>query len=185
VVGSIGVSYGLDEVRREFWEAWNGLSQVHTQKELEAQSKKMWAARKRLLKVDLEFRAMIKAGEEKANAEAEKHSRQTQAKHKAILSETEAEVAAAKMKARAIMRMPEDIDEWVQKHRLKVMMPEEAETKSKSNLVCPICRGPDRGNTLNGKPACFECMHVLVPEEELKNYNREYRRRWNRSRKIH
>ena len=183
MVGSIGVSYGLDEVRREFWEAWNGLSQVHTQKELEAQSKKMWAARKRLLKVDPEFRAMIKAREDKANAEAEEHSRQIQAKQKAILSE--AEVAAAKMKARAIMRMPEDIDEWVQKHRLKVMMPEEAETKSKSNLVCPICRGPDRGNTLNGKPACFECMHVLVPAEELKNYNREYRRRWNRSRKIH
>ncbi|GAI17932.1 unnamed protein product [marine sediment metagenome] len=179
MVGSIGVSYGLEEARREFWEAWNGLSQVHTQKELEAQSKKMWAARKRLLKVDPEFRAMIKARKDKANAEAEEHSRQTQAKHKAIISE--AEVAAAKMKA----RMPEDIDEWVQKHRIKVMTPEEAETKSKSKLICPICHDPDRGNTLNGKPACFECMHVTVPEEELKNYNREYRRRWNRSRKKH
>ncbi|GAH23430.1 unnamed protein product, partial [marine sediment metagenome] len=71
MVGSIGVSYGLEEARREFWEAWNGLSQVHTQKELEAQSEKMWAARKRLLKVDPEFRAMIKAREDKANAEAE------------------------------------------------------------------------------------------------------------------
>jgi len=177
---------GLEEVRREFWEAWNGLSQVHTQKELEAQSKKMWAARKRLLKVDPEFRAMIKAREDKANAEAEEHSRQIQAKHKAILSEAEAEVAAAKMKARAVMRVPdEDTDEWVQNHRLKVMTPEEAETKSKSKLICPICHDPDRGNTLNGKPTCFECMHELVSESEMKNYNREYRRRWNRSRRKH
>ncbi len=172
----------LEEARREFWDAWNGLSQVHTQEDLEAQSETMWAARKRLLKVDPEFRAMLKAREDEANAEAERSKEQIQIKHEQVMSEAEAEVSAAKMRARAVTRLSgEDLDEWVQKHRFKVLTPEEAKTKSK--LVCPICRGPNRRNILNDKPTCFKCMHVLVPEEELKNYNRDYRRKWKRNRK--
>ena len=54
----------LEDARREFWDAWNGLSEVHTQEALDAQSEKMWEARERLLKVDTEFRAMIKARED-------------------------------------------------------------------------------------------------------------------------
>ena len=174
----------LEETRREFWEAWNGLSEVHTQEELEAQSEKMWAARKRLMKVDPEFRTMLKDREEKANAEAEESKRQIRSRHKAIVSEAEAEVSAAMTKARAVIGMPdEDIDEWVQKHRFKIVTPEEAEVKSK--LICPICGGPDRGNIVNGKSTCFECMHITVPEEELKNYNRDYRRKWKRKRRAH
>lgn len=65
--------------------------------------------------------------------------------------------------------------------RKEIELPEGVITKSK--LICPICRGPDRGNTLNGKPTCFECRHELVPESELKNYPRKYRRAWKRSRK--
>jgi len=172
----------VEEARREFWEAWGSLSDVHTQEALEAQSEKMWEARRRLLKVDPEFRTMLKAREDKTNAEAEERKRQIQSKHKTIVSEAEAEVATAMTKARAIMRMPDgELDEWVQKHRFKIVKPEEAEIKSK--LICPICQGPDRGNLLNSKPACFECMHELVPESELKNYNRAYRRRWNKNRK--
>lgn len=172
----------LEEARREFWLAWGSLSDVHTQEDLEAQSEKMWAARKRLLKVDPEFRVMLKDREDKANAEAEERKSQIQSKHKAIVSEAEAEVAAAMVKAKAVMRMPDgELDEWIQKHRFKVLKPEETEIKSK--LICPICRGPDRGNIINGKAACFSCMHVLVPEEELKNYNRAYRRRWKKKRK--
>lgn len=169
----------LEEVRREFWEAWGGLSEVHTQEALEAQSEKMWAARKRLWKVDPEFRAMIKDREEEANAEDKRSKEKMQIKHEQIMSEAEAEVSAAKMRARAVMRMSdEDIDKWVQKHRFKVLTPEESKTKSK--LVCPICREPDRGNLVNGEPTCIGCMHMLVPESELKNYNRDYRRGWKR-----
>ncbi|GAH39353.1 unnamed protein product, partial [marine sediment metagenome] len=166
----------LEEARREFWEAWNGLSEVHTQEALEAQSEKMWAARRRLLKVDPEFKAMLKAREDTANAEAEESKRQIQSKHKTFMSEAEAEVSAAKVKARAVMRMDDaDLDEWVQKHRFKVLTPEEA--KPKSRLVCPICHKPDSGNLLNGKLGCIWCKHILVPKSELKNYNRAYRRR--------
>jgi len=176
----------LEEARREFWLAWGGLSDVHTQEDLEAQSEKMWAARKRLLKVDPEFRAMIKDREEKAQEDADTRRVQIETKHKAIVSEAEAEsraiIATANAKAKTAMRMSDaELDEWVQKHKFKALTPEEAKIKSK--LVCPICHGPDRGNLINEKPACFECMHVLVPEEELKNYNRDYRRKWKRSRK--
>ena len=173
----------LEEARREFWDAWNGLREVHTQEALEAQSDKMWTARRRLLKVDPEFRAMIKTREDKANAEAEESSRQTQSRHKTIMSEAESEVAASKMRARAVMRMPnEGIEEWVQKNRFKFLTPEESKTKSK--LVCPICLDLDRKNTMNGEPACLKCMHKLVPQEKLKNYNREYRRAYVKKRKT-
>lgn len=172
----------LEEARREFWEAWNGLSEVHTQKDLEAQSEKMWTARKRLLRVDPEFRATLKAREDEANVEAERRKERMQIKHEQIMTEAEAEVSAAKMRARAVTRMSgEDLDVWVQKHKFKVLTPEKAKTKSK--LVCPICRGPDRGNILNDKPACLSCFHKLVPVSELGEYNRQYRRKWKRNRK--
>ncbi len=171
----------LEEARRDFWDIWNGLSEVHTQEALDAQSEKMWSARKRLLKVDPKFRAMIKAREDAANAEAEESRRQIETKYKAIMSEAEVEVSAAMMRARAVMGMSDaDVEEWVQKHKFKALTPEEAKTKSK--LVCPICRGPDRKNIINGEPGCIRCVHVLVPESELKNYNRAYRRRWKKIR---
>ena len=174
----------LEEIRREFWDAWNGLSQVHTQEALEVQSEKMWAARKRLLKVDPEFRVMLKVREDKIEEEAEENMKRMQIKREQIISKAEAEVSAAKVKVRAVTGMPEaELDEWVQKHRFKILASEEAETRSKRKLICPICHDPDYGNTLNDKPACIKCMHVLVPESELKNYNRAYRRRWRRSRK--
>ncbi len=173
---------GLEDARREFWDAWNGLSEVHTQEDLEAQSKKMWAARKRLLKLDPEFRAMLKGREDQAKAEADRRKEQMQIKREQIMSKAEAEVSATTMIARAVKEMPEeDLDEWVQKHRFKVIKPEEAEIKSK--LVCPICHDPDRGNILNSKSTCFNCMHELVPDSDLKKYNRAYRRRWKKSRK--
>jgi len=178
-------SMSLEEVRREFWDAWNGLSEVHTQEDLEAQSEKMWEARKRLLEVDPEFRAMIKTREDKANAEAEARRVKIETKHKSIMSEAEAEsqsiISAANAKAKIAMQMSEvDLDAWAQKHRFKIMPPKETEVKSK--LICPICSDMDRGNIINEKPTCFSCMHELVPKSEIKNYNRDYRRRWRRSR---
>jgi len=171
----------LEEARREFWDAWNGLSEVHPRDDLDAQSEKMRAARKRLLKVDPEFRSMIKDREDEAKEDADVRREQIEAKHKLIMSDAEKEVAAAITKAKATLRMSEaDLDEWAQKHRFKILTPEEAEVKSA--LVCPICRGPDRGNIVNGEPACLKCMHKLVPKSELKNYNRNYRRRWKRKR---
>lgn len=178
----------LEEVRREFWDAWNGLSEVHTQETLEVQSEKMWAARKRLLKVDPEFRAMIKAREDKANAKAEARKKEIQTKYKVLMAEAKAmsNTSISAVNAKVAMRMSEtdldELDKWVQEHRFKVLTPEEAKTKGK--MVCPICRKPDRSNNLlNGKPGCIWCNHILVPESELKDYNRAYRRRWKKSHK--
>lgn len=173
----------LEEARSEFWDAWHGLSEVHTQEDLDVQSEKMWAARSRLLKVDPEFSAMLKARGDRANAEAEESKRQIRSRHKVIISEAEAEVSAAKTRARAVTGLSdEDIDKWVQRHKFKAPTPGEAKTKSK--LICPICHGPDRKNLVNGEPGCVFCMHVLVPESELRNYNRAYRRRWKKRRGL-
>lgn len=175
----------LEDARREFWDAWNGLSEVHIQEDLDAQSKKMWEARERLLKVDPEFRAMIKAREDKINTDADARRVQIETKHKSIMSKAEEEsqsiISAANAKAKAMQMSDADLDGWVQKHKFKIVTPEEAKVKSK--LVCPICYSPDRGNIINEKPACFSCMHELVLESELKNYNRTYRRKWKRNRK--
>lgn len=172
----------LDDIRRDFWDAWNGLSEVHTQEDLDAQSEKMWVARERLLKVDPEFRAMIKAREDKANSESDARRIKIQSRLKSLASEAEKDVAKANEKAKLAMMMTDaDIDELVKKHRFKVLKHEEANKKSK--LVCPICRGPDRGNIINGNPACFHCLHKLVPISELEEYNRQYRRKWKKSRK--
>lgn len=55
---------------------------------------------------------------------------------------------------------------------------EEAKEKAEEVLVCPICGASDKGNIMNNELACMKCMHRLVPESELKDYNREYRRNW-------
>ena len=55
--------------------------------------------------------------------------------------------------------------------------------KVETKLVCPICKEKDRGNIINDRPTCVKCMHDLVPESNLKNYNREYRRSWGRRKK--
>lgn len=174
----------LEATRREFWDAWNGLSEVHTQEELEAQSERMWATKQRLWKVDPEFRSMIKSREDKAKAETEESRREILSRHKAIMSKAEAEVSVTKMTVRAVKGMSdENLNECFQSHRFKTQTPEEANTKSK--LVCPICHGTDKGNLVNDEPTCIPCMHITVTEEELKNYNRTYRRRWKRKRRKH
>lgn len=52
--------------------------------------------------------------------------------------------------------------------------------KTREGLICPICHGPDRGNVMNNEPTCMSCMHKLIPREDLKEYNRAYRRNWKR-----
>lgn len=39
---------------------------------------------------------------------------------------------------------------------------------SSSDLKCPKCGAPDRGNTWNGKPWCFKCNVALSREGETK-----------------
>jgi hypothetical protein len=50
--------------------------------------------------------------------------------------------------------------------------------KSGDELICPLCRELDSHNRMNGKAICFKCMMELVPQSDLKQYNREWRRRF-------
>ena len=37
-------------------------------------------------------------------------------------------------------------------------------------LVCPICGGGDKGNTMNGRPWCFKCNVTLVNRNRVKKW---------------
>jgi ribosomal protein L37AE/L43A len=50
--------------------------------------------------------------------------------------------------------------------------------KAGDELVCPLCRESDHHNRVNGKAWCFKCRMELVPQSDLKKYNREWRRRF-------
>ena len=47
-----------------------------------------------------------------------------------------------------------------------------------NGLFCPICHKGDQMNRVNGLPWCMKCGHQLVYRDELKRFNREYRRTW-------
>lgn len=54
-------------------------------------------------------------------------------------------------------------------------------------LFCPICGASiseAKANRVDGKPACFKCMHEMVPKDELSKFNRSYRRRFRVSRGL-
>jgi len=40
--------------------------------------------------------------------------------------------------------------------------------KNASELVCPVCGEPDKGNKVNGKPWCLKCNVELVPRGKVK-----------------
>ncbi|GAI43967.1 unnamed protein product, partial [marine sediment metagenome] len=113
----------VEDARREFWTTWHGLENVHTQEELEAQSTKMWAARKRLWELDPEFRARMLAEEEKRRVEAELNKEKAHIQDTLLKQKVAREVAEAKSKSDRIVA--------------------EAKAKSgyieKGGLACPKC----------------------------------------------
>jgi len=169
----------LEEARRSFYSTRELLKEVHSQEELNIVRTKLYKTRKVLLKIDPEFRAVVSENEQrvkKMKAESRQGIDTTAENAVTRLANIESEVLTQLRKT--------DITaiKWVQEHRLKIMTAEEAEIKSKVELICPICYSSDCGNIINGKPACIKCMHVLVPKETLGNYNRAYKRRWKKKR---
>lgn len=169
----------LETMRAEFYEALEGLKEVHTQEALDAQKVKLDAAKKRLLEVDPEFRNMIADNRRKAKIRSDR----MKAEHKASMAESKAKSDAIRSNALARARSAEaDVDKWVSEHKIRIRTPEEAEKKSKEKLWCPICRKRDTSNNiLNGVPTCFDPSHrphKLVPKSELRDYNRAYRKKW-------
>lgn len=153
----------LEEARRDFYAALDGLRKVHTHEELEFQKEKVNASKKLLLEIDPEFRATIEERKQQARVRAGQMTNLARSKAEGLRRDAEGRV-----------------EDFVQKHRFKTRTPEEAEDTVNDGLICPICHGPDRGNIMNGEPFCFGCMHKLVPKSELRNYNRAYRRKWKR-----
>jgi len=44
-----------------------------------------------------------------------------------------------------------------------------------TDLVCPVCGEPDRGNKMNGKPWCFKCSTLLIPRDKLDKWKKSPR----------
>ena len=167
--------FSLEETRADFYSALKSLKTAHTQKELDIVKVRVNEAKERLLAVDLEFRTMI----EERKRESKIRADQMRAEHREIMAETKQKANAVRFKVEALRREADSKREEVAKqYKFETRTHEEAEEIINDKLICPICRGPDRGNIMNGEPYCFGCMHKLVPKSELKNYNRVYRRNW-------
>lgn len=162
--------------------------QIHsppfTQKEarelIKTVGKKANEVKTRLMKTNPKFRAII----EKRKRESKMRADQARAEHRVRMVEAESRASAARAKVKSTrMNTERRLDKFVAEHRMKTRTPEEADKIVNSELICPICRGPDRGNIMNNMSFCFGCNHKLVPKPELKNYNRAYRRAWKKNKK--
>jgi len=51
----------------------------------------------------------------------------------------------------------------------------------RGNLICPICREVTGFNFINDKMICSVCGHELVEKDDLRDYNRAYRRKWRKN----
>jgi len=180
----------LEEARRDFYSALEGLKDINAESgskkdvvkahaRLEAQKNLIEEKRKILLAVDPEFKAMI----EKRKHQARIGVDQMEVKYKAMMVDAE----QARMKIEAARHEAERRTEiFVAEHRIKTRTLEEAKKSVNDKLICPICNDLDKGNVMNGIPSCFHDQekygspHKLVSKSELKNYNRDYRRRWKR-----
>ena len=128
-----------------------------------------------------EFKVIMDHREREAKMKGEENRATHKAKMAEITAKAKLTIAQSRSKAARIIK---DVEHFVAKTKYKVVNPEELQRKSKEGLWCPICRIKDTlNNTLNSKPICMTCMHELVTEENLSKYNREYRRRWKRSKK--
>ena len=69
--------------------------------------------------------------------------------------------------------------------KFKVTPPDSTSLGEPKMLFCPICgvsAPEEKANRVDGKPACFKCMHEMVSKERLTEFNRSYRRRFRRAR---
>jgi len=146
--------------------------------------------KQRLREANPEFNAIMESREQENKQRAELDRAVHRAKMAEVEAKAQASIAGAVSSVRGVIPQV-DTDEWIARTKLKIASPEDLERKSEEGLWCPICRKKDTaGNIINDEPACMrvnesgrQCFHKLVPQEDLKNYNREYRRKWARRRK--
>jgi len=161
-----------------------------TNEEVKRAGKSIEEQKQRLRETNPEFNAIIGRREQENKQRAELN----RALHKAKMAESKAKASTIIAEAKSSVRgaipgrgiydyADRGLDDFVARTRLRKVDPEELERKSEEELWCPICRKKDTSNNMiNDRPTCIPCMHRLVPKEELKDYNRDYRRRWKRKR---
>lgn len=172
----------LETARSEFYEALEGLKEVHTRAALEEQKKKIDVAKERLLKVDKEFVAMIERNKRQAKMRSDqaraKYKSEYRSKYDSIRRDAMRKADQIRMKGKMMRPELPLITQDINNVSFKAL-----KEKIGTKLVCPICKEKDSGNIINDKPTCMKCMHDLIPESDLRKYNREYRRKWKRRRK--
>ena len=156
----------LEELRDEFHEALEGLKEVHTQEALDKQKKLVELAKEKLYEADQEFREFIRKNKERAKQRSMENKFKYSYEHEKILRETKNKVETIRREAKLNIVKTTTTPREINFEKLE------------KELVCPICKGNDKGNVINDKPFCFNCQHELVSKEDLSKYNRAYRRRW-------
>ena len=168
----------LEKARKDFYSTLEMFKKVHTREELETVEDKLKKVRQSLWEIDPEFRAMVEENKMQAKIKRE----EIRALGKIKIAGKDSIPIRLRLKGEEAKRKIEDyIEEWIQEHRVKVLTPEKV--AHKEELLCPICLSSDRKNVVNGIPFCIQCRHKLVSKSNLKEYNRTYRRKWNRKMK--
>lgn len=160
----------IEIARKEWDEAVEGLKQVHTNEDLKILQKKIKKIKHRRLKIDADFRR-----------EMETRKRE----HKVQMEQWKHEMEMEKVRIQTKMQgMREQMENSMIGNRPIFPTPTPRRNDSIDKLICPICKGPNRGNIMNGIPTCMICKHKLIPISHLKKYNRKYRRNWKVTQKL-
>jgi ribosomal protein L37AE/L43A len=159
--------------------AYEAFRQAITRADVDRAKEIILAHREHLLKTNPKFAAEL------AEHRGKMRMNISQARAEAQVNEREAELTAQQKTSKYAMMADlnggESPEAWAKRHQItKKRTFEEAEKEAHIKLICPICFGPDHNNIVNGVPTCTKCWHKLVPQTDLKKYNRDYRRRWKR-----
>lgn len=145
---------------------------VHTQEQLERFEKAVNEVQTLVLQADPYF---------KEEYDSRRQAMQQQVESERARVRTQADQIVQDSEAKARQMEGDNIDKFLAEHKFKVRPPKDLAEQPK--LVCPICGDPDYGNSVNGVPFCLKCNHKLVSPSELKNYNREYKRKFRQMKK--
>jgi len=156
---------------------------VDSYEELKQAKVEVGKVSRHLLATNPEFKARIMRNRERA---ARRHD-DTVAKSRQS-TPLKSRIASERAHARSDSMIKRRLQREVLGEKVKidvvVKASHQTQVEAKPKLICPICRGGDRGNQMNEVPICFHSSskygrpHRLVSEDDLSQYNRVYRRQW-------
>jgi len=151
-------------------------SHVHTDEQLRTLRKAIEKVQPKVLMLDPSFKELI---ERRRTNIKEKMESEERARRSRVDAKVRSEVSKAESMSSRYMNQYRDKLREVKKFKSRSL--EEAKAKP---LFCPVCgerRDQENNRNQDDGLICIRHRHILVPENDLKKYNRAYRRNWKRS----